>query len=220
MVSMKLLLYLSIGTIAMLIPIMIQVAWHEIKLWKSVPIAIALTIAGTAGTYLLFFVENHWVGGTSFYGAVFFVPIIFLMLSKLVRIPYGILIDMCAPAECAMLVIMKIQCFVSGCCSGKALYVNSMGETVYFPSQVIELIVAGLIGAILMILVYRKKNTGCIYSLYMIIYGASRLILNTFRADQTSFLLGMPPGHIWSILSVLLGSIWLIANCKAAAKEM
>lgn len=214
MISMKLLIYLSIGTIAMLFPIMLQAAWYKIRLWKSVPIAIALTISGTIGTYLWFFIENHWIGGTSFYGAVFVVPLIFLFIAKLSHMSYGDLIDLCAPAECVMLVIMKVQCIINGCCGGRALCVNTEGLTIYFPSQIAELINAFVICAILMIVAYRKINRGNIYPLYMLVYGVTRFILNTFRADQSEFLFGMPPGHVWSLLSVIIGILWLCVNRK------
>jgi len=217
MISIKLLVYLSIGTAAMLIPIMIQVLWNDIKLWKAIPIAIALTISGTLGTYLLFFIENHWIGGTSFYGAVFLVPIVFVAFLRVFHIPYGILLDMCAPAECMMLSIMKVQCLLSGCCGGRALYVNAVGETVHFPSQMIELMNALLLCAVLLVIAHGGKNKGGIYPLYMVLYGTTRLILNIFRENQSAFLFGLPPGHIWSIVSMLAGSTWLIMRVRKKA---
>ena len=214
MISMKLLIYLAIGTTAMLIPIMIQVLWNKIRVYKGFLLAIALTITGTLGTYLLYFIENHWIGGTSFYGAVFLVPIVFLAFPRVFGIPYGILLDICAPAECVMLAIMKVQCLLSGCCGGRALYVNAVGETMYFPSQAIELINALLICVILLFIAHGKKNREENYPLYMVIYGTTRLILNSFRENQSAFLFGLPPGHIWSIVSVLAGSIWLLVRLR------
>lgn len=204
----------------MLIPIVVQTTWYKIKLWKSVPIAVTLTVSGTIGTYLWFFIENHWIGGTSFYGAVFVVPIIFLLATKVFCIPYGELIDLCAPAECVMLAIMKVQCLVSGCCSGRELYVNAEGIPVYFPSQMAELVNALIICAVLMIMAYRKMSQGSVYPLYMLIYGITRFVLNTFRAHQADFLFGMPPGHVWSLLSIVIGIIWLGVNQKKKCSEV
>ena len=115
----------------MMIPMFFQARKYEIKLWKIVPIAFVLTIVGTLGTYLWFLLENlHW-GGRSFYGAVFLVPIAFLLVALIVRIPYGQLMDLCAPAECIMLSIMKVQCLMEGCCAGRVLFMTDFMEGQY-----------------------------------------------------------------------------------------
>ena len=43
----------------------------------------------------------------------------------------------------------------------------------------------------------------------MIIYGICRFALNFMRADLSIFLLGMPAGHFWSVVSVIVGAVWL-----------
>ena len=204
----------------MLIPIVIQMLLYKVKIWKSVPFALALTVCGTMGTYLLFFIENHWIGGTSFYGAVFFVPVLFIVLFKLFGLTYDVCMDLCAPAECIMLVIMKIQCLLSGCCKGKVIFVGSENEFI-FPSQIAELLNAFAIGIILLLISRNKKLRGIIYPVYMLIYGTTRLALNCFRADLSVFAIGLPAGHFWSILSILTGGIWLIiynTRCKKSNK--
>lgn len=221
MISLKLLFYLAIGTAAMLVPIMIQGKWNDIKPLKRVAIAFLLTICGTVGTYILFFIENGWIGGTSFFGAIFFVPILFLPLAKLLKIPFGILLDICSPAECIMLAIMKVQCQISGCCGGRE--VCFMGEEFIFPSQIAEMINALMIFVILMLLAYRKNNIGKIYPLLMVIYGISRFILNIFREVWITTDMILPFGNIWSLLAVMVGIIWLIIikkqNCRKEQNE-
>lgn len=210
MVSLKLFIYLSIGTLAMLIPILVQSKWYNMKVYKAVLLTVLLTVAGTVGTYILFYIENGWIGGTSFYGAVFFVPVAFLLLPKLLKVTYGTIMDLCAPAECIMLVIMKIQCIISGCCAGRVLYVTELGNEVIFPSQIAELINALVILVILMILARKTSTRGMLYPLYFIIYGGTRFVLNFFRANQTHFFLGMAPGTLWSICSIIAGGAWLM----------
>ena len=116
MISAKSLTYLSIGTCAMLLPILIMAIWYKVKIWKGIVVAVVITVAGTIGAYILFYIENHWIGGASFYGAVFIMPIAFLLVPKLLRMPYCEIMDLCAPAGCVMLMIMKSQCFLQGCC--------------------------------------------------------------------------------------------------------
>lgn len=209
MISAKLLIYLAIGTTAMLIPIVIQMAIYRQPMLKSLPLAALLTVAGTVGTWLLFFLENGWLGGTSFYGAVFFVPLAFIPVAMLLRMPYTVALDMCAPAECAMLVIMKVQCYLSGCCGGRVLWVNELGQNVVFPSQLAELVNALVLMVILLLLSRREKNRGLMYPIYMLLYGASRLVLNYLREQNTPFALGLPAGAFWSVCAIALGTVLL-----------
>ena len=126
------------------------------------------------------------------------------------RIPYGYLMDFCAPAECVMLALMKYQCLVDGCCSGRVMLEIAMDGSVVFPSQIVELINALLLMAVLMGMAFFKKWRGKIYPWYLVIYGSTRFILNFFRADIEPLLLGLPAGNLWSLLSIFIGILWLI----------
>lgn len=189
----------------MLVPILLQARWYNIPWWKGVVTAVLLTISGTIGTYLLFFVENHWIGGTSFYGAVFIVPVLFLLIFRLIRVPYGALTDLCAPAECIMLAIMKIQCLLGGCCGGKTICFSS-GVQIQFPSQIVELVNALAIFAILFWLSRKKQYRGSLYGWYMVLYGITRFVLNFLRADTSVFAMGLSAGAFWSVWAVLIGA--------------
>lgn len=217
MPSLKLLIVLAIGTVLMWIPIVILASWYQIKKWKTIPVAILLTIAGTLGTYIWYFMETRGGVGRSFYGAVFLVPLFFLPVAKLMRIPYGKLMDFCAPAECVMLSIMKIQCLIDGCCGGKVLFINAEGVPVCFPSQIVEMGNAILVFAVLMILAHRKQSRGTIYPWYLVSYGVSRLILNQFRATLP-FFWGLSAGSLWSICAIILGCTVLYC-CRRLKKQ-
>lgn len=196
----------------MLVPIMIQGIWYEVKWHKRIFITLLLTVAGTIGTYIMFFIENGWIGGTSFFGAVLFVPILFLPVFKLLRIPYGILMDLCAPAECAMLIVMKIQCVLNGCCGGRQI--SFMGNEMIFPSQIAELITAFLILIFLMAMAKNKNNREIIYPMYMLVYGVLRFILNIFREDWIKTEMFIPFGNIWSLVAIIVGITWIAALKK------
>lgn len=198
----------------MLLPIAVLAKQYCIAWWKTIITSVLLTITGTAGTYIWFIIENGAFGGRSFYGAVFLVPPVFFLLAKLLRVNSGELIDLCAPAECVMLTIMKYQCMKDGCCGGKVLCTTPQGVEVIFPSQIAEAAAALLIGVILLVMARNPKNRGTLFPWYMVIYGASRFVLNLFRAEEAVFLLGMTAGNVWSILSVILGLTWLILHKK------
>ena len=204
----------------MLAPIVLQARWYKVNIIKSVVVSIPLTTIGTIGTLLLFYIESDGrIGGTSFYGAVFFVPVAFLPLSSLLRIKYSELMDLCAPAECAMLVVMKMRCLLSGCCEGRVLYTNDIGTQVRFPSQIVEMVIAILLCVVLLIIAHNKKSHGSIYPWYMILYGATRFILNIFREEWVASDMILPYGNIWSLVSLAIGIISLIIINKKKKTE-
>lgn len=211
----KTIIALLFGTIVMMIPILILMKLYKVKLWKGIPISFILTVTGTVGTYIWYSIETiegfDYIafGGRSYYGAVFVVPLVFLLIAKLFKIPYGELMDFCAPAECAMLVIMKYQCLVDGCCGGRIIYEASDGAQIRFPSQIVEVCVAAVIFAVLMLLAFKKSNRRAIYPYYLIIYGSARFVLNFFRDGLYPFILGIPPGHFWSVCAVIAGVLVL-----------
>lgn len=202
-------LILAIGTVAMMIPMLILMKRYNLILWKSVPVAVILTITGTISTYIWFWIENLWFGGRSFYGAVFLVPLAFIYVAKWLKLPYLELMDLCAPAECVMLALMKFSCLKDGCCGGRVLCTTAEGIEVVFPSQIVELCNAFLVFLVLMILAWNWKNRGKIFPWYMIIYGATRFVLNWFRAETEAYAFGLPAGNLWSLVAIVTGIMWL-----------
>lgn len=214
---MGLMMFLSIGTLAMFVPITIQGIWYQIKWYKRLLVAVLLTIAGTLGTFILFYIENGTFGGTSFFGAVFFVPIMFIFVAWFAKIRYDVLMDLCAPAECAMLVIMKVQCQLTGCCGGIRMITN--GREYIFPSQIAELINALILCVLLLLLSRKVKNKGGVYPRYMVAYGVTRFVLNLFRDGGAAGVLGLPLGNFWSLVSIAIGIVWLIWVRRRTGKE-
>lgn len=212
--SDSLIMFLAVGVIAMWIPVALQSYWKKVPLWKSVCITAFLLIAGVAGIYLMYFVENFRWGGRSYYGAVFFVPLPSILMAKLLRLSYGKLTDISAPAGCTMLAVMRIKCYMDDCCGGIMLYRDAEDVPVYFPNQLVEMAV-GLVLAVLLLALSRKRtNQGAIYGWYLLLYGAIRLILTFFRWDQSAWLWSLPAGAVWSIVSIIIGAIWLFLTYK------
>ena len=219
MLTPKFLIFLAIGTLCMLIPMMFIGHWYRIRKWKIVISVLLLTASGVFGTYFWYFVENFEIAGRSFYGAVFIVPLFFFIVGKILRSPYGQILDLCAPAECVMLVLMKALCFIEGCCGGRVLWVNASGNEIVFPSQLAELLNAVLVFVLLMILAYRKKNQGMLYPWYLVIYGASRFILNFFRQEWVTTQHFVPLGTVWSVLAFAIGISILFFHKKQTNKK-
>lgn len=221
--TVKLICFLLIGTVAMFFPIWFMSRRYQLVLWKSVVITVALTVAGTAGTFLMYFFENGRFGGLSFFGAVFVVPIVFCGIAPILRIPYGKIMDFCAVGECVMLALMKVHCMLGGCCVGRALFTTAAGTVVLFPSRTIEMITALLIFCVLLRWSTKGKKTGTLYCWYLLLYGSTRFVLNIGREAWVVKKMFMPYGNIWSLIAIVIGFIWLIVlqkrHDKAANKD-
>lgn len=203
------------GTVGMLILMLLRrKAFPQIQLWKLPIISLLLTLAGVAGAMLMFYIESGKFGGTSFFGAILFIPVL-LLPALLLRIRYSELMDLCAPAECLMLSFMKLDCLMSDCCIGKYLPTLEL----QFPSQIVEMLTI----LIIMLLLLQKErsgaSTGRLYGHYLILYGSTRFVLNWFRYGLTPFVWILPAGNFWSIIAIAVGLIWLMAVNRLASQE-
>lgn len=203
------------GTVGMLMLMLLRrKIYPQIQLWKYPIISVLLTIAGVIGAMLMYRIESGEFGGTSLFGSIFFIPILLLPVLFL-RIPFGTLMDLCAPAECLMLVLMKLDCLLSGCCFGKYLPLLEF----QFPSQSIEMLTFFVIMLLLIQLEQKETNRGRIYGHYLIIYGVSRFILNWFRYGVKPFVWILPVGNFWSLVAISIGFVWLIVVSKGKRKN-
>lgn len=200
---------LVVGTIAMAAVMLLPRRWQAgLPMWKTLLSAAVLTVLGVLGAKLMFLIESGFWAGASFYGAVFFPPLIMVLLALLLRVPPLALLDLCAPAECVMLAILKMQCAVNGCCVGILLTITADGTYIRFPSQIIELLNALVLMVMLLWLIRKGTWQGRIYPIYMLLYGITRFILNLLR-DTKPFLLGLPAGNFWSLVAIVIALIWL-----------
>lgn len=200
----------------MLIVMLYLRKFYELKLWKTAALSVLLTLAGTIGTKLLFWIENGSFSGVSFFGAIFFAPILMTLVAVVLKVPVGMVLDICAPAECMMLTLMKVSCLTSGCCKGRIL---GMIEDIQirFPSRIVEMIASFLIMLFLIRLIKKNEHRNEIYACYMISYGVVRFFLNLFR-ETTAFIWKLPAGNFWSIVSIICGLAIIYCmrnkNCK------
>lgn len=207
---------IGLGAVAMFLSMLLRKKqFPQVAIWKMVLLTLWLTITGVLGTMILAYIELGEFGGTSFYGAVFLVPILILP-AMLMRITYKDILNLCAPAECAMLLVMRFDCLDKGCCFGRYLPALEF----QFPSQIAEMVVAITV-MITLIQMHRKDRKVQLYPWYMILYGVCRFILQGFRYGGTDpWMLGLSQGHFWSLIAVAIGTVWLLLcrSRKTAAK--
>ena len=170
--------------------------------------AVLLTVYGYLGAKLMFLIESgEWAGGRSLFGSIFLVPVLMVPTAKLLKLRYADLMDICAPAECIMLALLKVKCSIDGCCGGRVVSLG--GRSFVFPSQRVECIAFILIMFMLLWMLFRKNCQGLIYPYYMIIYGIARFILNSLR-DTVPWIGPLPAGNFWSLVCLALGIIALV----------
>ena len=208
---------IGLGAVAMFVSMALQKKqFPQVAIWKMSILTAWLTITGVLGTMILAYIEMGTFGGTSFYGAVLLVPILILP-AMLMKITYKDILNLCAPAECAMLVVMRFDCLDKGCCFGKYLPKFDF----QFPSQIAEMVVCGTIMFVL-IYMHKKNQQVQLYPWYMIMYGACRFVLQYFRYGGTEpWFLGISQGHLWSLVSITIGTVWLLSikTKKPAVKK-
>ena len=168
-------------------------------------------ILGFLCTQVLFFIENGEWGGTSFFGAVLLLPLLVMLFSKMKCVSFSKTTDLIAPSGLAMYAINKLNCYIAGCCAGKLMKFTDDGVPVYFPSQICELVTTLLIILILFLIEKNDRFNGKIYPIALVLYGISRFVLGLYR-DSKPFVLGLPIGNIWALISILIGVVWIFVS--------
>ena len=205
---------ITLGMLAMIVLMILRrKLYPEVPIWKMIVLGFLLTVAGVAGTMIMFFIENGHFGGTSFFGAILFVPLLILP-AMLLKIPYKTILDLCAPSEAVMLAVMKLDCLSRGCCVGK--YLPTLGFQ--FPSQIVEMI-ASLVVMFVLLWMERRNRHSHLYAWYLLLYGATRFVLNWFRYGTKPWIWILPNSIVWAIVSMIIGVIWLVVAAKLQAKE-
>ena len=215
---MQLYLFLFGGTLLMLLVMAFANKIVHLPFRKLMICGVLLLPVGVFGTRLMRLIESGTWNGYSFYGAVFLVPVIMTILSKVLSMDTGKLLDTCAPAGCVMLALMKVNCIITGCCYGRMIRFGRSGMAVRFPSQITELIAGLILLVVILKIIYSEKQQGIVYAWFLFLYGSSRFLLNLLR-ETSPFLLGLSAGCFWSVLAVLIGGGFLILKNSRSGRN-
>ena len=210
-------IFLSTGMVAMILCMLYAGKTYGITAKKVIITAVYLTISGTLATHIMSFIETGQFGGRSFFGAAFFVPIFMYPLAKLLNIRYGEIMDICAPAGCIMLSILKFKCYLDGCCWGRQFILKT--TAIRFPSQIVESVLALVLAAVMMLILIKGRHKTMVYPMQLVIYGVLRFFLNLLR-DVDPWLGPLPAGNVWSLLAIAIGCIVLAVNKKKTKDEI
>jgi phosphatidylglycerol:prolipoprotein diacylglycerol transferase len=135
-----------------------------------------------------------WNGGLVFYGGFIAALVTGVIYLKVKNIPVWKTADIMAPSVALAHFFGRIGCFFAGCCYGKYCdlpwavtfnHPDSLAPTgiPLHPTQLYESL--GNLAIFLFLFFFRKykKHDGQIFWMYVLLYGITRIIIETFRAD-------------------------------------
>ncbi len=182
--------------------------------------------AGVLSAYLMGQLQNFIMSLTeiSFYpsrlrifGALLFLPLFFLIVTKLIGGDFGKITDIFTSGTFIMLGISKIGCAVYGCCYGIPFtygVTTPFEDHRVFPVQLLESAFCLLIAAFSYLLQNKKNHRkGTVYPTALILYGVMRFFAEYLRyyspAEKTLFF-GLSFWQMFSVISIIIGAVWIV----------
>ena len=127
--------------------------------------------------------------GANYFSHLFLFPIPFLAMSFLLWTDPLKKADLIAPAFAMTLIIAKVACFCSGCCSGFQCSWGMFNQSTNqreFPIQLVEAAVA--LGLFLVLLKLRGKvRPGTMFPIYVLLYSGIRFFTEFARYEENVF---------------------------------
>ena len=173
------------------------------KWWELLIVTIIHTGYGVLTVKFFALLEAGFVfekaGNMSLFGAIFFMPIMYIAYALVKKLPVGLVFDTFVVPLAATLALARINCLYAGCCQGIEL--GSSGFK--WPAREFDIAthVSFLVFSVPWIIKGKSKGMG--YPLYLITYGAFRFINEWFRESESPNPFHL--SHIWSIISILIG---------------
>lgn len=161
-------------------------------------------------------------------------PLAILIVKRILRIKVGDLafMDFCISPGILMLAIIRIGCFMNGCCRGTAMWVKD--KPFVYPVQLIECSLDFCLLGIIMMNRIKKRFRGCLIFLFMVLYGIMRFFLEYYRntSKTDNLFIGrsdrylsadtrtvLSNGQIFSIITFIAGLVVLILIYRKMKKE-
>lgn len=156
---------------------------YGFSILQCIVVFTTVAVAGVIGALVSHYIEwGYW--GIRYYGAVFVYAIALLPVARWIGVSYSRVMNYVSPEVLTGIVVMKISCYLTGCCYGKIMSFTPDGIAIRFPSQIVEWSVAVIIMAVVTIMEFVPKFRRYTYPVAIIGYSTTRMILDTFRADQ------------------------------------
>ena len=186
------------------------------SLWRCIVFSLILALVGYAGAKILYILENlkdtlHEgisLGGVSFFGSLWFIPVIMPIFGKLFGFSKKHTLDICAPCVAAMIGFMRIGCTMNGCCGAAPIHWGD--TTVILPIQLLEVIADFLLMAYLLRGKPKYTGNGNGYPAMAAGYSTIRFF-HEFLRDTPKVGGLFSRGHCWAIITFIIAFSYLVA---------
>ena len=187
----------------------LKTAWHS-----AIAISIIHTLYGVLTVKAFAFLESGFsedgFNGMSIFGAVFMMPLAYLLCAKLFKRNIKTVFDIMTPCMVFTLMCARVNCVINGCCFGA--FIPGTDKT-RFPTREAEILFYIIHLIIICTRIIKEKNDGEIYPLYMICYGAFRFVNGgegyTYYYDDTVLALGFTKiGNDYYIFNTFSGKMY------------
>ena len=189
-----------LGFVFMLVLMLRRKERYGLKTWQAVLFTICVMFSGVLGCKILYTLEHlgepFELGGFSFFGAVFLVPVLMILFGKLFRLSAWKSTDAAAICVCAMIGTIRIGCFLNGCCGGRTI-----AGSFTWPTQIMESI--GDFAILYYLIRAEKANKQGLYPRFMAAYGILRFVIEFFR--ETSVGKVLDEAHFLALISIMIG---------------
>jgi prolipoprotein diacylglyceryltransferase len=189
---------------------------YNLKWFQAIVIiGIVYSIRGYLITFLTW-VENgfqNW-GGGNFERVCVFIPLLAIPIAKLLKLPFGKVIDYLAVGTALQKVLGPFACPFFGCCYGIDCswgIWNPITGANTFPVQWLECIVQIFVVWYLLRLA-KKENyagTGRVYAHFLLVYGSARFLIGFLKGYDKLFL-EISFLELHALLMILVGTAWIM----------
>lgn len=172
-------------------------------------------IFGVIGCKILYILENiSWIrqngftlGGFSFYGAVFLLPLVMPLIGKTLKLHWRACLDNAAICILAMLGTIRLGCYLNGCCGGNVFHIGEFYFT--FPTQLIECIWDFAVLSALLKWEEKRDMQGFLYPRFLLLYGGARFFIEFLR-NTTKDWLYFSHAQWFSAVAIIIGVVFEI----------
>jgi phosphatidylglycerol:prolipoprotein diacylglycerol transferase len=187
--------------------------------WAVTLVAIAVGIIGAKVWYVVLKRREHLLDGWCIQGFIASAPVAAVIMLAVLHVPVGVFLDATAPGLLVAMAVGRVGCFFAGCCGGpptaSSFGVWSSDQRVgarRLPTQLLELVLAGILGLVVLEAVLRHGPAGgAFFVAGLSAYTLGRQGLLRLRAEPRKTRLG---GLVTAALAalVLIAAVVLLAR--------
>lgn len=208
-----------VGALSIVVLTVVRRREYGLSVFRSILFPLVLVACGILGAKLLSFVKSGFTSfaGMAFYGAIFLIMLLMPLVGRLFRLTPVQTLDLSAPEVTSFISFFRFGCYCAGCCGGVICTIGSF--TFRWPAQMLESFGDMVLTAVLLLMERREDNQGTLYPIFMISYGGMRFVIECMR-NMPELMLGLSEGHWNSLLSILIGVVWLFVHRKIKRKRL